>query len=150
MLMSQMKFMLLSLNRYTLRFKTLVLISPQTRNNPSRKEFIAGFELLAICLFFFVPGAQFQSLLRDWINENSTELDSMLVSGTIEVKSYFETFSSMQKAIAENYRKWQSQGLVRTRRKRNNTCDETHLYKQHVWCHPRGINGSSKRKVSRA
>ena len=51
---------------------------------------MAGFELLAICLFFFVPGAQFQYLLRDWIDENKNECDTMLINGYLIFLYYFK------------------------------------------------------------
>ena len=53
----------------------------QTRNNPQMKEVVIGFELLAICLYFFVPGLQFQQLIRDWIEQNNAKLDSHLYTG---------------------------------------------------------------------
>lgn len=54
------------------------IIIKQTRNNPQMKEVVVGFELLAICLYFFVPGLQFQQLIRDWIEQNNAKLDSHL------------------------------------------------------------------------
>ena len=56
----------------------------QTRNNPDEKEVNQGFELLAICLFFFSPVGPFQNLIREWLNQNKdTKIPQKLINGKL-------------------------------------------------------------------
>jgi len=47
------------------------IIIKQTRNNPDLRETLRGFELLAICLFFFSPVGAFKELIHQWIQQNT-------------------------------------------------------------------------------